>query len=169
MARKRVSPNQCRGKYKKKKRPLNHWEKVNHDTKGDASPPVLTSPSPVEGSRVINMKLLDSFVKEVSLHTSTCKDGAVSLFDESCRSGLASVLCARCSGCDLEMSFPTSSKITGLSGRQRWEVNLAAVWGQMATGGGYAPLQEQMSVLGVPVMTKRSFLKTEKVLGGWWS
>ena len=48
-------------------------------------------------------------------------------------------------------------------------MNLAAVWGQMSTGGGYAPLQEQMSVLGVPVMTKRSFMKTEKVLGGWWS
>ena len=105
------------GKYRKRKRPLNCWEKVYHDTKVDKSPAVLTSSSPLEGSWVINIKLLDSFVKEISLHSSTCKTGDVSLSDESDRSGLASVLCAQCSGCDLEMSFPTSSKITGLSGR----------------------------------------------------
>ena len=93
----------------------------------------------------------------------------MSLFDECCRSGLTSVLCARCSGCDLEMSFPTPTKITGLSGRQRCMVNLAAVWGEVATGGGYTPLQEQISVLGVFVMIKRCFLNTEKVLVGWWS
>ena len=40
---------------------------------------------------------------------------------------------------------------------------------QMATGGGFAPLQEQMSVLGIPVMTKRSFMKTESIVGRWWS
>ena len=32
--------------------------------------------------------------------------------------------------------------------------NLAAVWGQMSTGGGHTQLQETMSVLGVPVMVK---------------
>ena len=46
-------------------------------------------------------------------------------------------------------------------------MNLAAVCGQMATGGSYAPMQEQMSVFGVHIMAKNSFLKTEKVLEGW--
>ena len=30
---------------------------------------------------------------------------------------------------------------------------MAAVWGQMSTGGGHAHLREAMSVLGVPTMT----------------
>jgi len=38
----------------------------------------------------------------------------------------------------------------------------------MATGGGFSCLQESMSVLGVPVMTKRSFMATERALGKWW-
>ena len=29
---------------------------------------------------------------------------------------------------------------------QRWESNLAAVWGQLSTGGGHAPLTETMAV-----------------------
>lgn len=35
---------------------------------------------------------------------------------------------------------------------QLWECNLAAVWGQMATGGGHTPLKETVGVLRVPVM-----------------
>lgn len=47
---------------------------------------------------------------------------------------------------------------------------MAAVWGQMVTGGGHAPLAEAMSVLGVPVMSKKSFIVTEKEIGQqWWA
>ena len=73
----------------------------------------------------------------------------------------------------MEVAFP-SSKVTGLGGGggggggQWWECNLAAVWGQMSTGGGNAPLYETMSVLGMPVMTKKSFVATEKALGRSW-
>ena len=38
----------------------------------------------------------------------------------------------------------------------------------MATGGGFSPLQESMSILCVPVMTKKSFMATEQALGKWW-
>ena len=38
------------------------------------------------------------------------------------------------------------------------------------TGGGHAPLEEAMSVLGVPVMTKKSCMATEKdVAQQWWT
>ena len=43
----------------------------------------------------------------------------------------------------------------------RWEVNLAAVWGQMSTGG------ETMSTLGVPVMAPKNFVATERNIGLW--
>ena len=38
----------------------------------------------------------------------------------------------------------------------------------MSTSGGNAPLYETMSVLGMPVMTKKSFVATEKALGRSW-
>ena len=91
------------------------------------------------------------------------------LAGERNREGLASILSARCSGCRLEIAFPTSSKVNGVGSGQRWESNLAAVWGQMSTGGGHAPLTESMSLLGVPVMTKKSFMATERAIGHtWW-
>ena len=45
---------------------------------------------------------------------------------------------------------------------------MAAVWGQMTTGLGHSQLQESMSVIGIPVMTKASFIDTERDIGGWW-
>lgn len=38
----------------------------------------------------------------------------------------------------------------------------------MATGGGHSQLKEQMSVVGVPVMTKASFISTERDIGEMW-
>ncbi len=39
--------------------------------------------------------------------------------------------------------------------------------GQMVVGGGHSHLEEAMSVLGVPVMTKKSFINTERDIGIW--
>ena len=55
-----------------------------------------------------------------------------------------------------------------MSGGHYWECNLAAVWGQMATGEGHAPLNEFMAVLGVPSLLKKAFVSTEKRIGEWW-
>ena len=54
------------------------------------------------------------------------------------------------------------------TGHPYWENNLAAVWGQMSTGGGHTTLQETMSVLSLPTMTKKSFMAAEKRIGEWW-
>ena len=55
-----------------------------------------------------------------------------------------------------------------MSGGRYWECNLAAVWGQMVTGGGHAPLTESMAVLGIPSLTKKAFMTIEKRIGQWW-
>ena len=39
----------------------------------------------------------------------------------------------------------------------------------MSIGGGHASLEESMAVLGVPTMTKRSFIAAEKRIGAWWT
>ena len=40
--------------------------------------------------------------------------------------------------------------------------------GEMYTGGGHSWLQETYAPVGVPVMMKRSFIRTEKVVGDRW-
>ena len=39
----------------------------------------------------------------------------------------------------------------------------------MITGGGHSPLKETMSILGIPIMNKPCFQKTENDIGKWWS
>ena len=38
----------------------------------------------------------------------------------------------------------------------------------MTTGGGRSQLEETMSIVGVPVMSKASFIQTERDIGEWW-
>ena len=61
--------------------------------------------------------------------------------------------------------FATSKKVKGPRGVSRWECNLAAVWGQMTTGGGHTSLSNTMSVLGVPVMSKGSYTAFTSMVG----
>ena len=120
-------------------------------------------------SRIINIGLLNENLKEVAAHAATCqsyqgKVESLSLDDtiligEAARYGMASILAYKCSGCGENISFATSSKASIPSSGKYWTCNVAAVWGQMATGG---HLEESMSILGVPVMSKQSFITTEK-------
>ena len=84
------------------------------------------------------------------------------------RDGLASILLGECSVCKHTITLATSKEVKGPRGYSRWECNLAAVWGQMAIGGGRSQLEEAMSFIGVPVMTKTGFVDTERVIGEWW-
>ena len=70
--------------------------------------------------------------------------------------------------CTYTIRFETSPKVKGPRGHTQWECNLGAVWGEMVTGGGHSRLQESMSVLGVPVMSKPSFISTERAIGEHW-
>ncbi len=45
---------------------------------------------------------------------------------------------------------------------------MAAVWGQMSTGGGHSALEETMSIMEVPVIMRSSFIDTERVIGEMW-
>ena len=47
-------------------------------------------------------------------------------------------------------------------------LNLVAVWGQMSSGSGHNHLQDMMSVLGVPVMSKAAFIQTKRDIGQVW-
>ena len=128
-------------------------------------------------SRIINLNKLKKHLQVVTQHAATCQacadnalsgNNAIILTGEQNNNGLCSVLTSHCAGCHTDFKFSTSSRIKGMSGGRYWECNLAAVWGQMVTGGGHAPLTESMAVLGVPSLTKKAFMTIEKRIGQWW-
>ena len=84
------------------------------------------------------------------------------------RNGLASILSSTCTQCTDCIRLETSRKVKGPNGYKRWESNLTAVWGQMSTGSGHNHLQDTMSILGVPFMSKTMFIQTEQDIGGLW-
>ena len=59
------------------------------------------------------------------------------LIGEQARYGMASILAYKCSGCGQNISFATSTRVNTPCGGKYWSCNLAAIWGQMATGGGF--------------------------------
>ena len=107
----------------------------------------------VEGSRIINIHKLSEYLNELTAHVAKF-DGAFTLDGET-RDRLASIL-SRCSVCRHAIQLETSPKVKGPKQYRRWECNLAAVWGQMVTAGGHSHLEETLSVLGVPVMSKKA-------------
>ena len=105
----------------------------------------------IQGSRKINIEQLKKYTNDLTTHSSH-SNGNISLIGET-RHGLASILKGHCSSCRHTITFETSPKLKGPRQYSRWECNLAAVWGEMATGGGHSRLEESMGVLGVPVVT----------------
>ena len=154
----------CRRQYVKKKVPMTKKGKCNNKLKH-------------AGSRIVNLGNLQEHLQVISQHAAMCQpcmDNALSgneaivLVGEHNRAGFCSVLSSHCAGCHMEFQFSTSSRVQGMSDGHYWECNLAAVWRQMATGGGHAPLKESMAVLGIPSLSKMSFMSIEKRIGEWW-
>ena len=150
--------------YTKKKRPGQNYTKEKTTGLRDTSS--ISTSIQITGSRIINMHRLQQYIDELNVHASKC-NGSVVLKGEV-REGLASIISTRCSTCSHTITLMTSDKVKGPRGYSSWECNLAAVWGQMMTGGGHSRLKETMSVLGVPVMTKSTFIQSERSTGEWW-
>ena len=127
---------------------------------------LLISIHSLEGSRVVNLEKLQQFADDLTQHSTSC-EGSITLNLEN-MAGLASTIKGDCSNCEHVITLDTSKKVKGPLGYNRWECNLAAVWGQMATETGHRQLEETMSVMEVPVMTKATFISTERDIGEWW-
>ena len=93
---------------------------------------------------------------------------AITVVGEKDRNGLASIMGCKFKGCGQELTFNTSTKATGLTGKYFWTSNLAAVWGQMSVGGGFNSLEKSLSDFNTPAMTQRSFVHTEQMIEKWW-
>lgn len=129
-------------------------------------PTQLPNSTLTKGSRIINLDKLHQYTDDISAHSLHCK-GSIVLTGET-RHGLASILKGQCPTCNHSITLDTSPKVKGPRGYSQWECNLAAVWGEMTTGGGHSRLEESLSVIGVPVMTKASFISSERAIGEKW-
>ena len=151
--------------YKKKRNPFKYKKssctQLTRQSRNSQSPPPT-----LQGSRIINLDKLQKYSSDLTAHSLRC-DGTVTLTGEK-RQGLASILSGHCSVCDIEIILETSSKVKGARGYRQWECNLGAIWAEMSTGGGHSRLEETLSVLGVPVMTKSRFISTERGIGEQW-
>ena len=56
-------------------------------------------------------------------------------------------------------------RISGQENMQSLTLQDAVVWGFISTGGGYANMEEVFSFLGIKPIDKKSFYKTEAIMG----
>ena len=99
----------------------------------------------------------------MTAHSATC--GGACYIEGETNAGLAVVFSAVCSKCEAHYTIRSSHQITTSDGKKRWAVNMAAVLGQISTGGGHARLNSTLATLDIPGMSKRMFTSTEDFLG----
>ncbi len=88
----------------------------------------------LKGSKIVNLDNLQEFIDQLMAHASQC-DSQIILSGEK-KAGLASIV-------RYNVPLITSKKVIGPNGKLRWKANLAAVWGQMSTGGGIPNCMKQ--------------------------
>ena len=85
------------------------------------------------------------------------------------RNGLSTTLLARCGKCNEEFLFTSCDKIDLKKPdgtiRSTHQSNVAAVMGQMSTSGGCNNLEELLCTIGVPSISKTTFIEIERLLG----
>ncbi|XP_060577969.1 uncharacterized protein LOC132735083 [Ruditapes philippinarum] len=128
---------------------------------------------PLSGYRIINLENLKDHVAVISTHSCICEKARalaangkppIILRSEKCKSGLFSILLAICEGCKQEFCLNTSQK----QGNGQYDINVRAVWGTMASGGGATDIREQLSTMNIPQLTSNMFSSLEDQIGKWW-
>ena len=122
-----------------------------------------TSSTTFNAFRIMNLDELVSHLQQITAHSAVCGSSCV-IEGETYRAGHACIIRARCSKCDVTFLIPSSPRVVGSDRRKLWTVNLGAVLGQIATGGGASRLQQVMASVGVPSMSKSSFTSTERYI-----
>lgn len=84
------------------------------------------------------------------------------------RKGLGCVIQFRCDGSNMTLAVETQPKSKGPGGQLRHSINIAAVWGFMAMGGGHSNMKEILWVLNIPSPDKNTFKKIEEQIGSVW-
>ena len=119
-------------------------------------------------SQIISLQKLRDAIYTITQRSVSCQS-LVELVGKVQRNGLCSTLLTKCSKCNKEIMFKTSNKLelkkSDKTVRSIHQVNVTAVMGQMATGGGCNNLEEFLCTIGIPSMSKPTFIEIERLLG----
>ncbi|KAF2887024.1 hypothetical protein ILUMI_19149 [Ignelater luminosus] len=116
------------------------------------------------GYRIVDAHYLITNAMKLQInHNKHCTGGCLEYFQEK-RNGLISSFVYKCNVCDKEMVLETEPTTSS----KRSMLNYVAVWGTLATGSCYAHLEEFLSVLDAPALSKKMFFKHERELSSMW-
>lgn len=127
--------------------------------------------------RLINLGQLAQHISDLTLHAATCQKAIglamngqppIKMTGVARDQGLASLIEAQCQGCARKVMLNSSPKMELNSAGEHFEINVRAVWGEAASGGGAYKLNEQLATMGVPGMAGETFTKIEHEIGEWW-
>ena len=113
--------------------------------------------------RIMNLENLSKQLQLITTHAASC-GGSCTLEGETYRAGLACIIQAKCGKCHSTFSISSSPRVVTNKKKKFWTINLGAVLGQMATGGGASHLQQVMASVGAPSMSKSTFTSTERYI-----
>ncbi|KAK5639486.1 hypothetical protein RI129_011978 [Pyrocoelia pectoralis] len=115
-------------------------------------------PSNLHGNRLVEIAYFVEQSRRLGIHDAKCTMGKMEFQHES-RNGLLSYFTYFCQTCENEIKIKT---------HHGDDVNENFVWGGSAIGLGYSQSEELLSVLNVPVMTKKTYKKLEMGLHDKW-
>lgn len=130
-----------------------------------------------EEYRIINLEELSDYVAAISSHAATCKRASALALSGSepfqmCGitkdMGLAAFLQSRCEGCWTKWRLKTSPHLEVDGAKKHFDINVRAVWGVTASGGGAYKLNEQLATMAIPGISGNTFAKIEEEIGQVW-
>lgn len=124
-------------------------------------------PQAISGRRVVSLMHFIAAIRCLDAHSCPqSKEGRFVLQYER-KVGLWSELTFRCSGCNevRKVSTDPVQEPTPLGDNLGLGVNDAAIWAFMSIGCGHSHLEEVMSVMEVPAMSKGAFIRREDCIG----
>lgn len=121
----------------------------------------------ISGRRIVSVTHFIKAIQELGHHRCTSPHGGCFEFQTERRVGFWSEYTFKCNGCAENRKVTTDpvAEPTPLTDKTALGVNDAAVWGFMSIGSGHSHLEEAMSVMEIPTMSKGAFLRREESIG----
>ncbi|CAG9812865.1 unnamed protein product [Phaedon cochleariae] len=118
----------------------------------------------ISGRRIIDISHFITEVRRLENHVCNVKPTGYLSFDREQKIGLHSKLFFKCAACGHSTSITTNKP-----DKSEPNANFLASWGALASGKGHFFLEEYLSLLDIPPLTKPTFLKYQQELGDSWN
>ena len=134
-------------------------------------------PMILDGYRVVSIKQLQTFINTLTLHVANCTkttsqvlQSPITSFISEKNCGIATILTSKCKNCKTLFRFHSSPKLVNpnMEEKDRFDLNVRAVWGEMVTGGGAAHLNESLATMSSPGLSQVSFSQIEEDICKKW-